>query len=124
MKDLTIKPEISIRDSMRVLGETGEKCLLVVDSNRKLLGTLTDGDIRRGILKGMDIDSNIKTIYSKKPIVVTKGKYTHEQAKKLLNDHKQILLPVLEENGVLVNYLNWQDVFGVLKKMKVLKMSK
>ena len=68
MKDLTIKPEISIRDSMRVLGETGEKCLLVVDSNRKLLGTLTDGDIRRGILKGMDIDSNIKTIYSKKPI--------------------------------------------------------
>ena len=121
MKDLTIKPEISIRDSMRVLGETGEKCLLVVDSNRKLLGTLTDGDIRRGILKGMDIDSNIKTIYSKKPIVVTKGKYTHEQAKKLLNDHKQILLPVLEENGVLVNYLNWQDVFGVLKKNESLK---
>ena len=37
MKDLTIKSDISIRDSMKFLGETGEKCLLVVDGNKKLL---------------------------------------------------------------------------------------
>ena len=36
MKDLTIKSDISIRDSMKFLGETGEKCLLVVDGNKKL----------------------------------------------------------------------------------------
>jgi len=121
MKDLTIKSDISIRDSMKFLGETGEKCLLVVDGNKKLLGTLTDGDIRRAILKGMDIDSDIKTIYSKKPIVVTKGKYTTEKARKLLNDNKQILLPILEENETLVGYLSWQDVFGVQRKNEILK---
>ena len=51
MKDLTIKSDISIRDSMKFLGETGEKCLLVVDDNQKLLGTLTDGDVRRSLIK-------------------------------------------------------------------------
>lgn len=121
MKNLTINSKISIRDSMKILSKTGEKCLLIVDKNKKLLGTLTDGDIRRGILKGMDINASIEPIYSKKPTVVVKGKYTMEQARKLLSDHKQSLLPIIEENKVVVGYLSWEQAFGVKKKNQSLK---
>ena len=59
MKDITVNPNITIRQAMKVLDKTSEKCLLVVDENKKLLGTLTDGDLRRGILSGMNFSENI-----------------------------------------------------------------
>ena len=39
MKDITVKLDTTIRQAMKALDKTGEKCLLVIDENRKLLGT-------------------------------------------------------------------------------------
>ena len=60
MKDITVQPNISIRQAMKALDKTAEKCLLVTDNNKKLLGTLTDGDLRAAILKGTSIKQSIK----------------------------------------------------------------
>ena len=49
MKNITVKPDITIRQAMKALDKTAEKCLLVVDEYDKLLGALTDGDLRRSI---------------------------------------------------------------------------
>ena len=43
---------------------------IAVNKKGQLLGTLTDGDIRRGFLKGLNLNSSIKTILFKKPITV------------------------------------------------------
>ena len=102
---------------MKKLGQTGEKCLIVVDSNKKLLGTITDGDIRRAILKGLNIDQNIKSIYSKKPIVLRKEKYSLEDAKSLLRIHQNIL-PIIDKNNFVIDYLSWEKVFGAIKQNK------
>ena len=50
MKDITVQPDITIRQAMKALDKTAEKCLLVVDEDKKLLGTLSDGDLRRNNL--------------------------------------------------------------------------
>ena len=47
MKKILVLPNLSIANAMKKLSETAEKGLLVVNKNNKLLGTLTDGDIRR-----------------------------------------------------------------------------
>ena len=52
LKDILIKRNTSIKAAMKALEKTAEKCLLVVNQDNKLLGTLTDGDLRRQILKG------------------------------------------------------------------------
>ena len=52
MKDITEQPSISILQAMTVLDKTSEKCLLVAGENNKLVGTLTDGDLRCSILNG------------------------------------------------------------------------
>ena len=52
MKDITVQPSISILQTMTALEKTSEKCLLVAGENNKLVGTLTDGDLRRSILNG------------------------------------------------------------------------
>ena len=72
MKDLTISPKKSIRDAMKFLTKTAEKCLFVVDKSNRLLGTLTDGDIRRAILSGKDNSESIEKIYFRKPTTIRK----------------------------------------------------
>ena len=52
--------EISILEAFKVLDETAEKCLLIIDKNKKLLGTITDGDLRRAILNGKKFSEPIK----------------------------------------------------------------
>ena len=51
MKNITIHPQATIKEAMGSLDKTAEKVLLVVDENQALIGALTDGDIRRYILK-------------------------------------------------------------------------
>ena len=117
MKNILISPNVKIVQAMKKLGQTGEKCLIVVDSNKKLLGTITDGDIRRAILKGLNIDQNIKSIYSNKPVVLRKEKYSLKEAKNLLRIHQNIL-PIIDKNNFVIDYLSWEKVFGAIKQNK------
>jgi len=64
--DSTIVNALSVIDSGAV------KIALVVDSDNKLLGTLSDGDIRRGLLKGLKLSDVILDIYFKTPIEANK----------------------------------------------------
>ena len=121
MKNILISPKAKIVYAMKRLSKTGEGCLIVTDSKKKILGTLTDGDIRRGILKGLSIEKKIDLIYSKNPMALIKGKYTIEDAKKMMTYHKQELLPIINKNNVFVNYLSWESVFGSKKKNKNLQ---
>ena len=84
MKDITILPDTTIGDAMRALNKTAEKCLLVVDENKKLLGSLTDGDLRRSILNGIKISEDISSSYNTKPTIFLKNKFNEEEAKALV----------------------------------------
>ena len=52
MKNLLIKPTLNVKDALKQLNKVGGKSLVVVNKENKLLGTLSDGDVRRAILKG------------------------------------------------------------------------
>ena len=51
MKNLLIKPNANIKNALEQLNKTGEKCLVVADKKNKLLGTISDGDARKAILR-------------------------------------------------------------------------
>ena len=50
MKKILIQPNSNLKNALKLMSETSEKCLVVVDKKNKLLGTLSDGDVRRAIL--------------------------------------------------------------------------
>ena len=52
MKNLLIQPTLNVKDALKQLNKVGGKSLVVVNKENKLLGTLSDGDVRRAILKG------------------------------------------------------------------------
>ena len=120
MKDITVQPDVTIRQAMKTLDKTAEKCLLVVDKNRKLLGTLTDGDLRRSILGGVKFSENISDSYNTKPTVLIKNKYSTEEAKQLLQNLKLDLIPVVDENHMVVDYVTWSGMSGKSQPKKSL----
>lgn len=68
-KSVLVSDHTTIREALLLLDQTGLQILLVTDPNRKLLGTITDGDIRRGLLKGLVLDDVIKTVVFTAPTV-------------------------------------------------------
>jgi len=120
MKNLTINPNISIHQAMKALDKTAEKCLLVVDENEKLLGSLTDGDLRRCILSGMSFSENISGCYNKDATTFTQGNYTQRDVARALRDKKLDLIPIIDKDGKVVNYLTWSNINGGKQNQKVL----
>ena len=120
MKNITVKLDITIRQAMKTLDKTAEKCLLVLDEDDKLLGSLTDGDLRRGILSGMNFSENISGCYHKDATTFTRGNYTQEDATQVLRDEKLDLIPVIDKDGKVVDYLTWLNINGERQNKKVL----
>ena len=54
-QDALVYSDISFETAIAKLNEVGLRILLFVDEERKLLGTLTDGDVRRAILKRVSV---------------------------------------------------------------------
>ena len=79
MQDITVKLDITIREAMKKLNKTGRKCLVIVDKNNLLLGTLSDGDLRKTILRGSSVDDSIKDVYQSNPTVLVKNKYNYNK---------------------------------------------
>ena len=63
---ISVHDNITIINSLDVIGSGAVKIALVVDADNKLLGTLSDGDIRRGLLRKKTLNDTIEDIYSKR----------------------------------------------------------
>ena len=102
------KKKKSILDAMRKLNQTGTRCLIVVDENKKFKGTITDGDLRRYILKIKNFNISIGNTYNKNSFYVFKDKIKGNNKLKLfLNKNKNLLVPVLNKNKEPIDYLEY-----------------
>ncbi|MCK5214124.1 MAG: nucleotidyltransferase family protein [Candidatus Omnitrophica bacterium] len=70
MKDVSktfISKDKTIEEAMQVIQESGVSITLVVDENRQLIGTITDGDVRRTLLKKIPLGSSLREILANRP---------------------------------------------------------
>ena len=109
MKKIQIKRNASIMEAMLILSKTAEKCLVVLDQNNKLIGTLTDGDIRRHLIKGKVITDKIDKIYNKNPVFLKENNFNLNHAKKILIKNQLDLIPLVDDNLKLKNYITWKS---------------
>jgi len=64
-RNTLIAPDDPILRAIQTLDKAALQIVLVVDGNRRLLGTITDGDVRRGILRGIDLNSPASSIMNR-----------------------------------------------------------
>lgn len=98
IKELMVSKETSILDAIKKLDVTAVQILLVVDQDERLLGTLTDGDVRRAILNGKDLSSQVGSIMNTHPVTLA-PEDTRDHAVGIM--HRRLLhcLPVVDKTG-------------------------
>lgn len=104
-----LQNDATIKDAISVLNLSGLRIVLVVDENEKLLGTISDGDIRSGLLKGLHIEMPIEIILNREPIVVPEH-LAPKKVKQLMSENKIQQIPILDENQHLVGLHLWDEV--------------
>lgn len=102
IENIKLRQNATIKEALEIIDSGAMQIALVVDDNDKLLGTLTDGDIRRGILRGLDIDSSIETIVFKEP-AVAKISSTKEEILKIALSKKLHQIPIVDDNGIVLD---------------------
>jgi dTDP-glucose pyrophosphorylase len=73
IEKIKISTESTIKEALNAIDLGAVKIALVVNKDNKLLGTLSDGDVRRGLLRKKSMNDIIKDIYFKKPTIAKKG---------------------------------------------------
>lgn len=115
LRELTIAPDVSVRDAIAAIDRSGRQIALVVDAAGKLVATVTDGDVRRGILRGIDLDGSVEQVMHVTPTTVTVGAPDAE-TKALIRARKLHHVPVIDAAGRLVDLATVDDLFGVTPK--------
>lgn len=113
---ILISETASVKDAMRQLDKTAEKILFVVKDENILVGSLTDGDIRRWILKEGSINEKVGEVCFKGTFSVNVG-YEPETVKKEILKLKIIYVPILDSNKRIIEFLIWDKLFeGKIKR--------
>lgn len=107
MNRYIIQQKVSVKDALVVLNQISSdtQSLLVVDEGQKLVGTLTDGDIRRGLIAGAELTDTVSGIMNKDFKFILASEFNLAQMKSY-REKNILFIPVLDEDRHIVEIIN------------------
>ncbi len=93
--------DATLQHAINSLNETSFQIAIIVTSDRILIGTLTDGDIRRGLLQGIDMGSSIEQIINRDPLVAP-PELGRASVLQLMQSNRIHQLPIVDEDRHVV----------------------
>jgi dTDP-glucose pyrophosphorylase len=109
----------TIAEAIRNLNETGIKIVLITNQRGTLEGTISDGDVRRGLLKGLDVNGPIKDIVNHNALVAP-IELSRELVMQLMSINKIQQIPVVDENHCMVGLYLWEDLATPSKRDNIM----
>ena len=115
IENIKLRENSTIKEALQIINQGAIQIALVVDDKDRLLGTLTDGDIRRGLLKNYTLDDSINDLYFKKPITSLNSESKEKIIQKAIKN--QIYqIPIVDENNILVDIVNLATLLKTTNK--------
>ena len=114
-RDALVSSSTSLRQTIEAITEGNLQIALVVDSENKLLGTVTDGDIRKAILAGKDLNITAGEAMRSQPIT-SASKTPRAAILKLMRENRIHQMPLVDEQGRVVDVLTVDDMIGAAHK--------
>lgn len=113
-KDHLIPSGTFIREALQVLNKLAKDAIsFVVDNDDKLIGSLTDGDVRRGLIQGAELDQPVDDIIQSSPKFIRKGDQDIEKVIEYReNDYK--VVPILDKADRIINVINFGELRSYL----------
>lgn len=113
-RDHLILSGSSVKQALGILNELSQDAILfVVDDYDKLIGSLTDGDVRRGLLNDFTVETKIDDIIQSNPRYIRKGNYDINKIIEYREEDYRVI-PVLDENDVVINVINFRYIKSYL----------
>jgi dTDP-glucose pyrophosphorylase len=107
-----IGPQTPLQDAIATLDREGLRIALVVDPDRRLLGTLTDGDVRRALLRQLPLSAEVAHAMNARPVSATVD-WSRERLLALMEEHQLLHVPVVDEGGRVIDL---ETLHGLLHK--------
>lgn len=105
----TLPLTVNIAQVIQNLDQVAQKIVLIVNESGELVGTISDGDIRRGLLKGLDLHSPIVSVVNYNPFVVPPD-LGRELVMQLMVANKIQQIPVVDEQRHVVGLHLWDAI--------------
>ncbi len=114
-KKIMVSPDMSIRETISLIDSSAMQIAMVVDGASHLLGTVTDGDIRRGILKGVQLGDAVEKIMNRKPKVCSEGD-SRETILARMRAGRLRHMPVVDSSGQVVGLETLEEFLAASKR--------
>lgn len=111
-----IKSKLSIREVIKHMSDSDIEITVCVNDKNKVLGVFTEGDFRKAIFEGMQLDDPIKNFLNNDFTYVSKN-FNDESVEKIFNETIIQQIPVIDD-GFLIDVLNKKDFFLGKKNIK------
>lgn len=118
--EILLNEMATVKEAMKFLDKTAEKILFIVDENNSLKGALTDGDIRRWILKDGSLNAKVVEVCNQDCYHVHLG-FNLEVVKKEILQRKIVYVPVVNDLNIVIEFLIWDNLFDSGIKRKTLR---
>lgn len=103
-KSILVREENTLLETMRIIDKSSLQFAVVVNSDGMLLGTVTDGDIRRSILRGDSLNVNITRVMNPSPITALAGQSRNKYFR-IMKTKKLKQLPIVDKNNRIIDIL-------------------
>lgn len=101
---------LSVSQCMQAIDLNSRGILFIVDDNNKMLGCITDGDIRRFLLSGGRLDDNILKFVNKTPRIA----HSYNEAKEKYHKKNYVVIPIIDEDNEIIDFY-YGDALGEKK---------
>jgi nucleotide sugar dehydrogenase len=107
--NITIHHQGSIREALEKIEASKLKALICVDDENTLLGSLVDGDIRRGLLKGASLDDSVASIMNSEPQYLTNSA-SKQDIDNMISARIKVL-PIVDEHNKVVDFHTFKEKY-------------
>jgi dTDP-glucose pyrophosphorylase len=114
-KKAVLSRSANIQDAISNLDEFGLRIVLLVNVDGSLAGTVSDGDIRRGLLKGLQLSSPLLSLINTNALVVP-PEMDRGLVLQLMTANKIQQVPVIDENQQIIGLHLWDDIFTPVQR--------
>ena len=101
--------DATLAETIRNLNEVAVQLVLCVREDGRLFGSVTDGDLRRGLLRGLSMEDSVREIANRSPLVVPEGT-DRKLVRSLMSANKVHQIPVVDDNGCPIGLHLWEEL--------------
>lgn len=106
---ITVEKNISFFEALSFISKSGSKTLIILNKNKTIYGLITEGTIRKQILKNINLNTSINEFINKKFFFVYENNFDQGKMSSLFSEKKYELIPIVDSKKKYTGFLEWSD---------------